>query len=339
MSDIRESLYEQVEKILNSCTVDDVLFEREIVSLSVDSRVQDALTTLTENHIISAPVYDPTESKFVGFVDYNDLIELIVECYKTRKAQGTHVFKDVDSYLTSMALDAEHPFKSVLNLSRRNPYVAVPCGTKLLDVARLLSQTDSIVHRIAVEKDGKIVKIISQSHIVDILAANIKVFAHVLEGNLAGAAFVKPVAAVAATTPILDALEKICQNRVSGVAVVDPDNSTLIGNLSGSDIRALLATEEIHFDFFKLTAVQVVQVSRQMLPKHPKPDDAKSFAAVITVHPDTPVVDAIIKLAATKLHRLYITDAAGLPVGVLTLGDILRHWVRTPKTVAIPAQQ
>eukprot|EP00047_Mylnosiga_fluctuans_P008636 m.8139 g.8139 ORF g.8139 m.8139 type:complete len:337 (+) comp2256_c0_seq2:149-1159(+) len=250
---------------------------------------------------------------------------------------GTHVFKDVDEYLQSMALDSTHPFKSVLNLSRRNPYISVPCGTKLLEVARILSSADPIVHRIAVEKDGKIVKLISQSHIVDILAANIKVFAHVLEGSLAAASFLKPVASIPATSPILEALELICQNRISGVAVVDPDSGALVGNLSGSDIRALLATEEVHYDFFKLTAIQVVQVSRQMLPKHPSPGDAKAFAAVVVVHPETPVVEAIVKLAATKLHRMYITDTSGKPVGVLTLGDVLRHWVRTPKTVAIPA--
>ncbi len=87
----------------------------------------------------------------------------------TFSCAGAHVFADVDAFLKDMALDAAHPFKSLLNLSQRNPYVSVAPGTPLIDVARLLSSGS--VHRVAVELAGKIVKLISQSHIVDILAA------------------------------------------------------------------------------------------------------------------------------------------------------------------------
>lgn len=34
------------------------------------------------------PVYDPDQRKYIGFVDYNDVIELIIECYRTRPASG-----------------------------------------------------------------------------------------------------------------------------------------------------------------------------------------------------------------------------------------------------------
>ena len=45
------------------------------------------------------------------------------------------------------------------------------------------------------------------------------------------------------------------------------------------------------------------------------------------VTPDTTVGFAIMKLAATKVHRLYVLDAADRPVGVLSLKDVLRHIV------------
>ena len=67
-----------------------------------------------------------------------------------------------------MAMDSSHPFKSLINISQRNPYVAVPPGTSLLHVAHILA--DNGIHRVAVEQDGKVTKVISQSHILSILA-------------------------------------------------------------------------------------------------------------------------------------------------------------------------
>lgn len=78
------------------------------------------------------------------------------------------MFDDVSAFLKDMALDATHPFKSVVNLSRRNPYRSVPPGTNLFEVAQLLAEHG--LHRVPVEKDGKIIKIVSQSDLVSILA-------------------------------------------------------------------------------------------------------------------------------------------------------------------------
>ena len=65
-------------------------------------------------------------------------------------------------------------------------------------------------------------------------------------------------------------------------------------------MRVLLATEEVHYDFFSLNTLQVVQVSRRMLPSHPNPDDAKAFPAVITAHTSSSVQEVIERLAATR---------------------------------------
>lgn len=332
MADIDVKASEEVSKILSSCTVDDVVFDRPVVFLTASSTVPEALNVLTDNRILSVPVYDEEAKKFIGFVDYNDVMDLIVECYKTRPASGKHVFQDIAEFLKDMAADPMHPFKSIVNLSRRNPYHSVPPGTTLLQVAQLLGQEG--LHRIPVEKDGTIIKIISQSHIVGVLATNLRLFSHVLLGSVKDAGLLKEVVSVSASTKILDALEQIAQSGISGVAVVDPENGKMVANLSSSDIRVLLATEDAHYDFFSLSALQVVQVSRRMMPHHPTPDDAKSFPAVVTAHPDTPFAELIERLAATRLHRMYIVDAEGHAVGVVSLKDILSYWIRQPKTLA-----
>lgn len=82
---------------------------------------------------------------------------------------------------------------------------------------------------------------------------------------------------------------------------MDPQTGEMVSNLSSSDIRVLLATEEVHYDFFSLTVMQVIQVSRQILPKHATVADAKSFPATVSVCETTSLVEAIEKLAATSL--------------------------------------
>lgn len=85
--------------------------------------------------------------------------------------------------------------------------------------------------------------------------------------------------------------------------MVDPLTGEMVSNLSSSDIRVLLATEEVHYDFFSLTVMQVIQISRQILPTHATVADAKSFPAAVSVSETTSLVDAIEKLAATSLFN------------------------------------
>jgi CBS-domain-containing membrane protein len=45
---------------------------------------------------------------------------------------------------------------------------------------------------------------------------------------------------------------------------------------------------------------------------------------IISVLPDTPVVEVVAKLVAMKLHRLFVVDEAGVLVGVISTFDVLR---------------
>jgi CBS domain-containing protein len=46
--------------------------------------------------------------------------------------------------------------------------------------------------------------------------------------------------------------------------------------------------------------------------------------AVISVAPNDPAWEAVAKMAAFKLHRLYVVDEDGLLVGVITAFDVVR---------------
>jgi CBS domain-containing protein len=47
--------------------------------------------------------------------------------------------------------------------------------------------------------------------------------------------------------------------------------------------------------------------------------------AVFSVTPETPAPQVIDEMVMRQIHRLFVVDADGVLVGVITAGDILRH--------------
>lgn len=68
-------------------------------------------------------------------------------------------------------------------------------------------------------------------------------------------------------------------------------------------------------------------------------NSGRTMAVSITCHPSDPLRKVIAKLAATRVHRLYVigeadTADAGKPVGVVSLRDILGKVVVEPAKAA-----
>jgi CBS domain-containing protein len=51
---------------------------------------------------------------------------------------------------------------------------------------------------------------------------------------------------------------------------------------------------------------------------------------VVSVRPDDPAWEAIAKMAAFKVHRIFVVDRAGALTGVISAFDIVRKLRRTP---------
>ena len=47
--------------------------------------------------------------------------------------------------------------------------------------------------------------------------------------------------------------------------------------------------------------------------------------AVFAVSPTTPVARVVADMVALKVHQMYVVDAAGVLVGVISAIDVLRH--------------
>jgi CBS domain-containing protein len=74
----------------------------------------------------------------------------------------------------------------------------------------------------------------------------------------------------------------------------------------------LLSTGEMLKPGFQLEVAERTRVGELMTP------------FILSVLPETPVVEVVAKMVAMKLHRLFVVDEAGVLVGIISTFDVLR---------------
>lgn len=107
---------------------------------------------------------------------------------------------------------------------------------------------------------------------------------------------------------------------VSGIAVVDRDGK-LIGNTSAKDLKLfMLDRGTLSLDKDILTYLSQIRQREHIDEVHP------SCSVQVTA-----TIGHVIELmAATKYHRVFLTDKEGRPIGVLSLSDVLKFAVSDP---------
>lgn len=292
-----------------------------VVTVTSGTPVVQAFRTLVENRFSSVPVFDEAAHKVVGYLQLGDLLADIVEFCKIFSGefdQFKREFGNFQEFLDALSYDRT---SDVLTLASRNAYVAVPPETAMLDMLHLLTYNET--SRVTLEAGpGNLVGIITQSTIVRMLHHHADIFATVLEGTVAETGFgLKPVFCVKEDQPLLSALELMKAHDLSAVGVTDSEGARLLTTLTTSDMRAVLSRK--NFSFFSLTTMEFVLLSRQM--------SSKDSPALLAAHPDTPLIEVVSRLASSKRHRIFITDAeTNAPLGVITVRDILMHLLRHP---------
>lgn len=206
---------------------------------------------------------------------------------------------------------------TVTYLSRRNPFRSVRATDSVLDVCRLLAKkgADKLKRVAVVDEHGKAVNIVSQTTLVTFLAKEIQQHhAHlgktVKELNLG----TSPIISMQETDPAIEAFRTMDTMRITGLAIVAQDGR-LVGNISARDLKIFI--KHIDFDQLLQPVGEFVKSLRQ------KAIDIAS--PTITVFPDTPFDVVVGKLAATKVHRIFVVsdEAHFKPERVISLVDVL----------------
>lgn len=122
------------------------------------------------------------------------------------------------------------------------------------------------------------------------------------------------------STSVKDIASMMCLNKISGVPVVDDEN-TLVGILSEKDILQAMfpdvtqAMEEgIRADFESIEADY-----RDIM--HKNASDLMTHT-VATVTPDMPLLKAVSLMCIKKIRRIPVTDINNKLLGIISIGDV-----------------
>jgi CBS-domain-containing membrane protein len=307
--------------IQDSATTKDVPFTGEILEFDTKVTLGKALHSLAEHGMLSAPVWDNEKKKYLGFVDVFDLMTLAV---------GVDVLMHIlpDAVLKKPRAD-DLRFQKEMTLgemmkdqpeSAFGAWCPVEEGTKFKDIVRLLASKARRVPVIS-KQTGKVIQIISQSQVCHLLYERVKA-GGVLTDTTPGTTGLglKPVFSVKDSDQARDAFQLMVDKRVSSIAIVD-DNGEIVTAISTKDIRLLPRLESAGLERNNLLDMNVREFVG--LVRRVTEIDGKSRAACVTVEMNTPLATVLGKLAATKMHRVYVIDARRKPVGVISVSDVV----------------
>jgi len=284
-----------------------------LICLDESDSVADVIVTLGKNRIISAPAKNE-HNQLSGIIDMLDLITLCVTKFSKVSLLAMESWQQMEEF-------AQKQVKDVLNISGRNPDLSISYKAPLSELLLKLSQPNA--HRVAVYNEVKdVVGLITQSRVVNVLFERREELKSRFTGTQASQIASRPVESINMNQFVIDAFKQIWDKQVTGIAVVD-DTGKLVGNISATDLvrTHVKPIGPILHDLYQplknfnnIRATTNDKVLMGDLPSYPP----------ITVHPSDTLETVMKTVVDNKVHRVYLVDDSFKPVGVITLGDIIK---------------
>jgi len=278
-----------------------------IITVTADTTIGSVFKTLVENKILSAPVFNTKTHKWVGFVDMVDLVHHALNVLNIPKTELDNA--DFDQLLSSDKF-ANEPCGSIVDLSKRNPYLPVDQRAPVTQAIEMMIKWR--VHRVpVVDASGELLTIVTQSHVTRLIYKWIARFEQLADSSVEQLKLgYGDVITVRQDEEAIAAFRSIHEHGVSAVGVVDGDGK-LVGNVSASDLKV------IGYDG-KLFSRLFVPVSDFV--KETRPEGV----GAICVTPRASFGQVLDKLVSNRVHRVYVVDENGKPIGVISLLEILQ---------------
>jgi len=290
----------------------------KIIELNSKCKLYDGFLALIQNNILSAPVWDTSEEKYIGYLDIRDLVSFVVFVYDEQQVQDNSRLEDLIKNGIGQLKVKTTDGVTVSYLSRRHKFITVKETDTLETVCQLLYNQS--LHRVPVLDDtGKVVNIISQSSIIQVLSQKCtKVGMDDIDLPLEQHPEIgtTPVLSVPKTEPVINAFRLLEKKNLSGVALVD-ENGRLVGSTSGKDLGLFLKNPTLAA--LNLPIFEHLQKIRSELIEIRTPS--------IAVFQKDKLSRAVSLLAATRVHRIFVVNDETYysPVRVISLTDILRY--------------
>jgi CBS domain-containing protein len=198
-----------------------------------------------------------------------------------------------------------------------NPWLPVEEGLPLRSVIQLLATKTRRVPVIS-KKTGRVIQIISQSQITTLMYEYCVKEKLLEKDTINKSGFgLKPVFKVKESAPVREAFQVMVDKQISSVVIVSDKGDEIISCISTKDIRLLprLESVAIEHSVLDLSCIAFIQLIRK--------EDYKTHAALVHVDLNCTLLEVLGKLAATKMHRVYIVNKLNQPVGVVSVSDVV----------------
>ncbi|ANB15821.1 Sds24p [Sugiyamaella lignohabitans] len=319
----------QISRDWQEVPLSELVQKEKLIVVDSTASVEQAFETLDEHDLTSVPIRDGnTITHTFDYADLNAYLLLVLG-----HIEPIDRTPDVEQKVVNARAGKEVPVKFVSQLGIKDPYVVIPSNSTLSTVVEILGNG---VHRIAVSDPATpsdIIGIVSQRRLIRYIWENGRLFKS-LEPL-----FQKPlselhvgstnVLSINGEEPVIHALQKMHNEGVSSLAVVD-NNKNLLGNISIVDVRLL--TKYSQSPLLRSSCKQFLNV---ILSKRGLQDGKDSFPVFYVTQSST-LGRTLAKMVATRAHRLWIvqpsnpssTDSPGAVTeghltGVVSLTDIL----------------
>ena len=301
-----------LESILAKTTVGDIPHtpKGKIIEIESTCTLEEAFDILAKGGVLSAPVWDVENKAYSGFLDMRDLVSSVVFIANQNGTEKTKTLADL--FVNAKWVGGAF---TVTYLSRRNAFKPVKETDTLQTLVTALSKKGPIrMKRVPViGSEGRVINVISQSTLVAFISKNLSNWdladQSVLELKIGSS----PVVSVEFDKPAIEAFKIMDSNQITGLAITK--HGKLVGNISSRDLKLFI--KFVDFDLLNGTIFEFVKTLRQ------KSIDIKS--PTITVFGDVKLGVAVGKLAATKVHRIFVVDSEQSfhPITVISLVDVL----------------
>eukprot|EP01098_Paradermamoeba_levis_P012312 TRINITY_DN5364_c0_g1_i1.p1 TRINITY_DN5364_c0_g1~~TRINITY_DN5364_c0_g1_i1.p1 ORF type:complete len:348 (-),score=106.84 TRINITY_DN5364_c0_g1_i1:114-1157(-) len=314
---------------------------KPLISVDVSDNARHLSSVLSQGEIYSVVVEDKQNHKYLGLLDFGDIVSFIVSSFyekigqtgttkeerltnllnasfikdkqDSKKRKSVDERKSVDLQFFS---DLHHNFEkqqaaTLVNFSKKNTFITLKEDADLNVIVQAFA---SGIQRVPiVDASGKIIHYLTQSGVVKYLAKNIshlEPFIHQQVGSLGFEH--KHVVEISESSFALEAFAKMHEYGISGLPLLDSAGH-FVGAISARDIKYALSD----FTRFLLPVHDFVVAIRNQSTYETNP--------TIYCKLTDPLSDVIRKLIAVKIHRLFVIEDTKkfIPVGVISHQDIL----------------
>jgi CBS domain containing-hemolysin-like protein len=329
-------IFHDFRMLLSRYVVGDILpweqgkLQSNLIVNSNDS-LNDVLVTIVTNKAQFATIYDGDTGTFVGFIDMEDIMAVVVDTMKDEPDIKPNDDEDAeDALFGENLLLSTLSSLSVANYSKKDTYETIAVDQSALDV---LDRFACEVHRIAVFDGDKMVGVATQEGLGEfILEEHADVMDSLTKQGIIGKVsdlfLPREISIVTAVEDelVLSAFKRMTEAGISALPIVKKQGDTCIcGVISASDVMLWdeweVAGEAMRFHHLSALFKNVDEFV------HWSKEQRGIKFEIISCTDDTPVDEVLKSLITNGVHHVMVLDkdTSNLRT-ILNYADVLRHF-------------